>query len=165
MLVLTTSISTLVHLYGISYMSHDPHVRNPPPCLYKQASLQLTGKLVCAALRQGQRMHGSAPDLNGGSFALSPAEINSLRQGHPLLRCLNVLNHVMHQPAAAPFCSQVFTQYFHAPVQNRILSASRGLHRPYMAPVMCLVLSGTVAMPRHIGSRIPYMATRALRFH
>ena len=54
-------------------------------------------------------MHGSAPDLNGGSFSLSPADINTLRQGHPLFRCLNALKHVMQQPAAAPFCSQVIT--------------------------------------------------------
>ena len=26
MLVVITSVSTLVHLYGVSYMSHDPHV-------------------------------------------------------------------------------------------------------------------------------------------
>ena len=68
-------------------------------------------------------MHGSNPDLNGGSFALSPAELNSLRQGHPLLRCLNVLNHVMQQPAAAPFCSQVN----HAPGLSGKIVSSRGM--------------------------------------
>lgn len=62
-----------------------------------------------AASRLGQRsVHGgSNGDLNGGSFALSPSDITALRQGHPLFRCLNVLNHVMQQPAAASFCSQV----------------------------------------------------------
>ncbi len=50
---------------------------------------------------------GSNGDLNGVSFALSLSDIAALRQGHPLFRCLNVLNHVMQQPAAAPFCSQV----------------------------------------------------------
>ena len=54
-------------------------------------------------------MHGSTPDLGGGSFSLSPADINTLRQGHPLFRCLNALKHVMQQPAAAPFCSQVIS--------------------------------------------------------
>lgn len=56
-------------------------------------------------------MHGSTPDLDGGSFSLSPADINTLRQGHPLFRCLNALKHVMQQPAAAPFCSQVINSF------------------------------------------------------
>ena len=58
-------------------------------------------------------MHGSTPDLDGGSFSLSPADINTLRQGHPLFRCLNALKHVMQQPAAAPFCSQVISSFGH----------------------------------------------------
>ena len=66
------------------------------------------GFISCAAsrLRPGST-HGSNGDLNGGAFALSPAEVAALRQGHPLYRCLSVLNHVMQHPAAAPFCSQV----------------------------------------------------------
>ena len=104
----------------------------------------LPADLICsyAALRQGQRsMHGSTPDLNGGSFALSPAELNALRQGHPLLRCLNVLNHVMQQPAAAPFCSQVKP----TPGMSGNNIASRDMHR-LVSPsrhmlVVCLALT------------------------
>lgn len=63
--------------------------------------------LLAASLLGQQGGHGLGADLNGGSFALTPADIGALRQGHPLYRCLSVLNHVMQQPAAAPFCSQV----------------------------------------------------------
>ena len=83
-------------------------------------------------------MHGTAPDLNGSSIALSPADINALRQGHPLLRCLSVLNHVMQQPAAAPFCSQV------ALLANPFLCRKPVMPAPNVCttfvclPVMCL---------------------------
>lgn len=49
---------------------------------------------------------GGRPGLGGPDYGLPQLDAAALRQGHPLQRCLNVLNYVMQHPAAAPFCSQ-----------------------------------------------------------
>ncbi|CAL8463497.1 g3031 [Coccomyxa elongata] len=58
---------------------------------------------------------GGRPGLGGLDYGLPQLDAPALRQGHPLQRCLNVLNYVMQHPAAAPFCSQDagFLAYYH----------------------------------------------------
>ena len=53
---------------------------------------------------------GSDGSQRPASYGLPPIDSAVLRQGHPLHRCLNVLNYVMQHPSAAPFCSQVCGQ-------------------------------------------------------
>lgn len=48
---------------------------------------------------------GAGPS-RGPAYGLPQLDKGTLRQGHPLQRCLNVIDYVMHHPAAAPFCSQ-----------------------------------------------------------
>ncbi len=52
-------------------------------------------------------LQGARSGMGGPpSYGLPQLDASALRQGHPLQRCLNVINYVMQHPSAAPFCSQ-----------------------------------------------------------